>query len=87
MCQQDRSILNHEKGIFIAKSNFAVRPRQFEMNELDPRVFVPSFEEGALRPLNKKSRYLKRAQRGRSDVFLQEFDLPGRAESKVALLA
>src|SRR5262249_43790485 len=46
----------------------------------------PSFEEGALRPTNKCHVTFVRAQRGRSDAFLQEaFDLPGRAECDVAL--
>jgi hypothetical protein len=49
------------------------------------QVFFPSFEEGALRPANKCHATLNRAQRGRSYALLQAFDLPGRAESKVAL--
>jgi hypothetical protein len=49
-------------------------------------VFFPSFEEGTLRPTNKCHATLIRAQRGRSYGSLQKaFDLPGRAESKVAL--
>jgi hypothetical protein len=46
----------------------------------------PSFEEGALRPINKMSRYLKQGAAGEVRHLLQEWsDLPGRAESKVAL--
>jgi len=51
--------------------------------EPDP---FPSFEERALRSANKCHATLNRAQWGRSHVLLQQaVDLPGRAESKVAL--
>jgi len=46
----------------------------------------PSFEEGALRPINKMSRYLKQGAAGEVRILLQQgFDLPGSAEFKVAL--
>src|SRR5690349_304795 len=55
------------------------------VNELEAGVF-PSFEEGTLRPLNKMSRYLEKGAAGEVRPLLhQGFDLPGRAESKVAL--
>ncbi len=43
-------------------------------------------EGGALRPLNKISRYLKLGRSGGGQKLVARvFDLPGRAESKVAL--
>src|SRR5262249_25945222 len=45
----------------------------------------PSFEEGSLRPTNRCNATLDRAQRRRSETLLHDwFDLPGRAETKVA---
>jgi len=39
-----------------------------------------------MRPINKMSRYLKQGAAGEVRTLLQQwFDLPGRAESKVAL--
>ena len=58
------------------------------MNELEQsgKSLFPSFEEGALRPLNKMSRYLKWGATGDVGTLLQQwFDLPGRAKLKVAL--
>jgi len=55
------------------------------VNELEAGVF-PSSEEGTLRPLNKMSRYLEKGAAGEVRPLLhQGFDLPGRAECKVAL--
>jgi hypothetical protein len=49
-------------------------------------VFFPSFEEGALRPTNKMSRYLRQGAAGEvRRLVATGLDLPGRAESKVAL--
>jgi hypothetical protein len=46
----------------------------------------PSFEEGSLRPLGKMSRYLSQGAAGEVRSLLQQrFDLPGRAEIRVAL--
>src|SRR5215468_3796431 len=45
-----------------------------------------SFKEGSMRPINKMSRYPKQGAAGEVRTLLpQWFDLPGRAESKVAL--
>src|SRR5215468_1628284 len=45
-----------------------------------------SFKEGSLRPIKKMSRYLKQGAAGEVRTALQHWsDLPGRAESKVAL--
>ena len=58
------------------------------MNELEAsrKGTIPSWKEGALRPIKKWHATLNRARQGRSERLLQrEFDLPGRAESKVAL--
>jgi hypothetical protein len=50
------------------------------------QVFSPPLRRGRCAVLNKCHATLNRAQRGRSCVVLQQaFDLPGRAESKVAL--
>jgi hypothetical protein len=55
------------------------------MEQFEKALF-PSFEEGSLSPINKMSRYLKQGAAGEVRTFLpQWFDLPGRAESKVAL--
>src|SRR5262249_46940784 len=54
-----------------------------QRNELEQAV-VPSFEEGALRPTNKCHATLIRAQRGRSDAFLQQAsEFPGRVDFDV----
>ena len=48
-------------------------------------IFFPSFEEGALRPTNKCHPYLSQGTAGEVRTFSQQaFDLPGRAEFKVA---
>jgi hypothetical protein len=46
----------------------------------------PSFEEGALRPINQMSRYRKEGAAGEVglDSCTVRSDLPGRADSKVA---
>ena len=50
------------------------------------KALFPSFEEGSLSSINKMSRYLKQGAAGDVRTSLQQwFDLPGRAESKVAL--
>jgi hypothetical protein len=50
------------------------------------RTNFPSFEEGSLRPSRKISRYLSQGAAGEVRTLLQQwFDLPGRAEFKVAL--
>jgi hypothetical protein len=50
------------------------------------RTNFPSFEEGSLRPSRKMSRYLCQGAAGEVRTLLQQgFDLPGRAEFKVAL--
>src|SRR5262245_28642600 len=50
------------------------------------RGTLPSFEEGAQRPIRQCNATLNRAQRGRSGNLSQQwFDLPGRAEFKVAI--
>jgi hypothetical protein len=50
------------------------------------KALFPSFEEESLSPISKMSRYLKQGAAGEVRTLLQQwFDLPGRAESKVAL--
>ena len=47
---------------------------------------MPSFEEGRLRPVNKMERYLKLGAAGEVSLIrrIAQFDLPGRADFKVA---
>jgi len=59
-------------------------PAKGRVTALEPGV-VPSFEEGALRPINRCHATFNRAQQGRSFASLKPtFDLPGRAEFKAA---
>src|SRR5262249_13713413 len=56
-------------------------------NRRQPFSAGPSFEEGALCPMKKMSRYLRQGTAGevRLDCVTQVSDLPGRADSNVAI--